>query len=160
MEHSQHSTNPRTDAALSRELYQAYLEELAAITSYSYYRIITQKDLPAAAALFAEISMDEMHHFLHLGELLLSRGVSPAVDVRLRDTPIRILCDRDSHVPVITRRLLTANVAEERKAAANYRRLAERIGAGPNQKMLLEMAAEEEGHADAQEALARRLGAS
>jgi len=162
MEHSQYPSTAGTkgDAALAREIYRAYLEELSAITDYTYARILTEKDLPAAAALFADIAMDEMEHFLQLGRLLQNWCYSPAVDTRVRQAPIRLLCDRDSHVPAVTRRLLVANAAEERRAAANYRALAEKAGAGTAHTLLTQIAAEEEAHADAQKALERRLAGS
>ena len=153
-------TVSRTDRALAREVYRAYLDELSAITSYTYYRILTEQDLPAAATLCSGISMDEMDHFLHLGQLLQKWGVSPAVDTHLREKPIALLADRDSHVPVVVRRILSENARNERKAAANYRSLANATGDSAARSLFLELAHDEESHADAQEALARRLAQS
>ena len=147
----------RMDPALVRDIYRAYLDELAAITAYSYQRILTEQDLPAAAKLLADISMDEMHHFLELGRLLQRWGASPAVDLRLRDRPILLQNDRDSHVPVVTQRLLLSNAAAERASSANYRALAERTGDAAAREMLLSLSRDEQSHANAQEALAKRL---
>lgn len=151
------SSQRRTDHTLMREIYRAYLEELSAITDYTYHAIALDPYFHTVAALLAEISEDEMRHFTALGELLRDHGVSPAVDLRLRQAPIKLEGKSSTEAAETVRQLLSEALADEQQAGENYKRLAAWSRSADMQRVLTAIAADESRHATALSAALGRL---
>ena len=137
----------RRQIGFAQELYRAYLGELADITAYTHYAIVSEGISSAVAALFMELAEAEMQHFAHLGRLLHSLGFSPAVDTRLRDMPIDV--KREAKDIELTQRRVRERIVEEKEGAARYMRLADAAPDTESGALLREIAADEERHAGA-----------
>ena len=137
----------RRQLIFANELYRAYLGELADVTAYTHYAIVSEAISPTVAALFMELAEDEMQHFAHLGRLLYSLGFSPAVDTRLRDTPV----DTKHGEPSvrIPQRHVRERIVEEKQGAENYRRLADIAPTPESAALMRELATDEERHSTA-----------
>lgn len=146
--------------SLMRDIYRAYTEEAAAIFDYTYAKLLLEKDLPAAAELFAAISMDEMRHYEALGRLLRDLGATHALRVSLQGMPYRLLEDADSHAPVIAEQIAKDRLRDEKSAQINYERLAKAATTERVRTTLLALSADEGEHAAALEALQARLARS
>ena len=151
------SSQRRTDHTLMREIYRAYLDELSAITDYTHQAIALDPYFHTVAALLAEISEDEMRHFTALGELLRDHGVSPAVDLRLRQAPIRLDDKKPAQSASLVRQILSEALADEQQAAENYKRLAAWSRSTDMQRVLTAISADEARHTTALTAALARL---
>jgi rubrerythrin len=151
------SSQKRTDHTLMREIYRAYLDELSAIVGYTHAAIAFDPYFHTVAALFAEIAEDEMHHFAALGELLRDHGAPFAVDLRLRQAPIRTEGKSDAERAALVRQLLNESLADEQQAGENYKRLAAWSRNVEMQRLLTAIAADEARHADALSSALARL---
>ena len=147
----------KTAQTLMREIYRAYLGELSAITDYTHKAIVLNPFYHTVAVLFAEISEDEMRHFTALGELLRDHGLSPAVDLRLRQMPIKWEGKSDAELTDTVKRLLSESLADEEQASENYRRLAAWSRSADMQRILTAIAADEARHVTALSAALARL---
>ena len=151
------SSQRRTDHTLMREIYRAYLDELSAIVDYTHAAITLAPRFHTAASLLTEISEDEMHHFAALGELLRDHGASPAVDLRLRQMPIRLEGKSDAEAVSLVKEILSESLADEQQARENYKRLAAWSRSVDMQRVLTAIAADETRHAEAISAALARL---
>ena len=147
----------RTDHTLMREIYRAYLGELSAITDYTHKAIVLNPFYHTVAVLFAEISEDEMRHFTALGELLRDHGVSPVVDLHLRQTPIRLDGKNPAQSASLVRQILSKALADEQQAVENYKRLAAWSRSTDMQRVLTAVSADEARHTTALTAALTRL---
>lgn len=113
--------NPKY-AQLLLEDYAGMASELTAITQYSYHHFVLEDENRDAADLLSCIALVEMHHLEILAETILLLGVDPRYRTIGRSNAERYwdasfvfygtaLCDR-----------LTADVAGEWAAIANYRK--------------------------------------
>ncbi len=151
---------PQESLSLMREIYRAYTAELAAITDYTYAKILLEKDLPAAAELFAAIAMTEMKHYETLGRLLHGLSAPHAPRVCLQGMPYRLLEDADSHAPVVAEQIAKDRLRDEKNAKSNYERLAMAATTEQVRSTLLALSADEGEHAAALEAMQLRLSGS
>ena len=158
MEHI--SPQAKTDHALMREIYRAYLDELSAILGYTTNAIVLIPHFPTVAALFEEIADDEMHHFAALGTALRSHGISPAVDTRIRQVPVRLEGKSEMQIAAFARSTAEEALADEKSAGANYRRLAAWSRDAEIRRTLLDIAEDEQRHTEALAATLARLDRS
>jgi bacterioferritin (cytochrome b1) len=152
--------SPKTDHALMREIYRAYLDELSAILDYTENAILLHPYFPTVAALLQEISEDEMHHFVVLGEMLRDHGISPAVDTRIRQASLPLAGKSPDQIAKIAQGVLEKSLADERSADANYRRLAAWSREDAMRRAFGEIAEDEQRHAEALTTLLARLDRS
>lgn len=140
---------------LANEAARARAGELNSISEYIYLSIVFAEAIPELSKHFEGLAMEEMHHHRALGELILRLGGDPAERSAVRNSGRINLCeDRDSRAPVAAARALKNNIADERRAAENYRRLAliaERCGDLSAAALFSKHAADEERHAYQQE---------
>lgn len=151
---------PQESLSLMREIYRAYSEEAAAIADYTYARLLLEKDLPAAAELFAAVSMDEMRHFETLGRLLRDLGAPHALRTSLQGETYRPMENADPHAPVIAEQIAKDRLRDEKNVQINYERLAKSAVTEQVRSTLLALAADEEAHAAALETMLERLAES
>ena len=113
--------NPR-HAHLLLEDYAGVVSELSAVTQYVYHHFVFEEDFPEIADLLSCVALVEMHHQEILAETIIKLGADPRYWTVEPDNAVRYwdasfvfygtaLCDR-----------LTADVASEWAAIANYRR--------------------------------------
>lgn len=142
---------------LAREVARLRCGELNAISEYMYQSIVFGEALPELTEIFDGIGEQEMHHHRMLGELILALGGDPAERAAVRNSGgIDLSEDRPCRAPVAATRVLRANIADEKSAAAEYRRvadMAERCGQLPAASLLRRIAADEDIHAARQERL-------
>lgn len=142
---------------LASEAVRARAGELNSISEYLYLSIVFAEALPELSAHFERLAMEEMHHHRALGELILRLGGDPAERCAVRNSGrIDLGEDRDSRAPVAATRALKNNVADEKRAAENYLRLAsvaERCGDLSAASLFRELAADERRHAKEQESM-------
>ena len=148
---------PQKNIQLANEAARARAGELNAISEYLYLSIVFADALPELSDYFSKLAMEEMHHHRALGELILRLGCDPAERSAVRNSGRINLCeDRDSRAPVAATRALKNNIMDERRAAENYRRLAqmaERCGDLAAASLFSKHAADETRHAKEQEAM-------
>lgn len=148
---------PQKNIQLANEAARARAGELNAISEYLYLSIVFAEALPELSEFFGKLAMEEMHHHRALGELILRLGCDPAERSAVRNSGRINLCeDRDSRAPVAATRALKNNIIDERRAAENYRRLAqmaERCGDLSAASLFSKHAADETRHAKEQEAM-------
>lgn len=127
------------------EDYAGEVSELSAITQYLYHHIVLEPNFEEVADLLECISLVEMHHQEMLAETILMLGVDPRYyTLSMNDEPQywnatyiyygTSLCDR-----------LTADIASEWAAIANYRKHQQMID-DPYVKNILERIILDEFH--------------
>ncbi|HHV08286.1 MAG TPA: bacterioferritin [Firmicutes bacterium] len=109
-------------ATLLLEDYAGQVSELSAINQYVYHHVVLEPDFEEVADLLECIALVEMHHLEILAETILMLGVDPRYRTIAKNETEQYwdasfvyygtsLCDR-----------LTADIASEWAAIANYRR--------------------------------------
>ena len=109
-------------ATLLLEDYAGQVSELSAINQYVYHHVVLEPDFEEVADLLECIALVEMHHLEILAETILMLGVDPRYRTIAKNETEQYwdasfvyygtsLCDR-----------LTADIASEWAAVANYRR--------------------------------------
>ena len=131
----------------AKDIYRAFTAELGAMTAYVQGAVTLARHLPALTRLFDEIARVEMSHYEQLGQLLLHLGVSPTINARLRQEPIRLGDDLTVAASGLAARMIKEKINEEQNAAEEYRRLAKNAPSKAISDLLLGIAEEEEGHA-------------
>jgi rubrerythrin len=144
---------------LASETARARAGELNSVSEYVYLSIVFAEALPELSEYFERIAIEEMHHHRALGELILRIGGDPAERSAVRNSGRINLCqDKDSRAPIAAARALKHNIADEKRAAENYRRLAmiaERSGDLSAASLFSKHAADEARHAKEQENMLR-----
>ena len=146
------------ESAFLRELALATLDEKAATMHYTHAAILAAADEPAAARLFDELARVELSHYEELGQLLLylDKVLPPAA----RGIWHSVFFAKSPHTgrkkPQSTGVFIENAITDERKAAENYRRLADMATDDVAHKLLLRLSSEELGHATALEGLVSR----
>lgn len=158
MEHISPQTKP--DHALMREIYRAYLDELSAILAYTTNAILLAPHFPTVAALLEEIAEDEMRHFTALGRMLYGHGISPTVDTRIRQSPVRKEEKSEAQQAALARGILEEALADEQSAEASYRRLGAWARESEMRRLFNGLAEDERTHAAALSASLARLSRS
>ena len=147
------------ETAFLRELALAALEEKAATMHYTHAAILAAAEEPAAARLFDELARVELSHYEELGQLLLylDKAFPPAA----RGIWHNVFFAKSPHTgqkkPQDTHVFIKEAITDERKAAENYRRLADMATDDVAHKLLLRLSSEEAGHATALEGLQERM---
>jgi len=141
----------------ARDIYRAFTAELGAMTTYVQGAVTLARHVPALTRLFDEIARVEMSHYEQLGQLLLHLGVSPTINARLRQEPIRLGDDFTVAASGLAARMIKEKINEETSAAAEYRRLAKNAPSEKIRDILLGIAEEEDGHALALSGMLRRF---
>ena len=156
-EYNERACTCRKNVILANEAARARAGELNAVSEYIYLSIVFADAIPEISKYFEKVAMEEMHHHRALGELILRLGCDPAERSAVRNSGKINLCeDRDSRAPVAATRALKNNIADEKRAAENYRRLAlmsERCGDLSAAALFSKHAADESRHAKEQEAM-------
>jgi rubrerythrin len=147
----------RKNIPLACEAARARAGELNAVSEYLYLSIIFADALPELSEYWSHLAMEEMHHHRALGELILRLGGDPAERSCVRNSGKINLCeDCDSRAPVAATRALKRNIADERQASENYRRLAalaDRCGDTAAASLFRKFSADEARHAKEQETM-------
>lgn len=154
-EYNERTCACRKNVILANEAARARAGELNAVSEYIYLSIVFADAIPELAKYFEKVAMEEMHHHRALGELILRLGCDPAERSAVRNSGKINLCeDCDSRAPVAATRALKNNIADEKRSAENYRRLAlmaERCGDLSAAALFSKHAADESRHAKEQE---------
>ncbi|MBQ8356746.1 MAG: hypothetical protein IJX39_02940 [Clostridia bacterium] len=150
----------RESPALIRELTRAMVDEINAITQYTYGQILLQKTLPVVADLFSSIARTEMRHYHGLGGLLHDLGVSHAPNTAIRNTAYTVDTESDPQQLSVARRMLNDRIRDEKNASETYRRLAESAVTEQTRGLLTSLSGDEAGHAAALAAMEKRLAFS
>ena len=139
-----------------QQLRLAAGEELQDIVRYLHDATSLEERYPEVAALFLSLSGNEIEHYKALCRLLRVLGQPFHLQMRMQIPPTEI--EGEDTASVIA--LLTRRMQSERAGEANYLRLADAAGDLKTRKLMLALAAEEAGHAEALSAMAARLGRS
>lgn len=141
--------NPR----LINGVAAARCDELNAISDYVYYSLILAECYPALSELFEKLSMTEMLHFRLLGQVVLALGGNPCVRCRVGGSSVCVpptACD--------VKRLLENAIEGEKKACAEYKRLAAESCCDKSAETIFcRLASDEESHARMLEAALREI---
>ena len=150
-----HHSNSQSNLPLACEAARARAGELNSVSEYLYLSIVFADALPELSEYWNKLAMEEMHHHRALGELILRLGGDPAERCAVRNSGRINLCqDCDSRAPVAATRAIKNNIADERRTAENYKRLAaiaERCGDVSAAALFRKLAADEARHAKEQE---------
>ena len=131
--------NPR----LINGVVAARCDEINTISDYVYYGIILAECYPALSELFERLAMTEMLHFKLLGQMILALGGNPCIRARVGGASV---CTPPTACDV--KRLLESAIASEKKACAEYNRLAaEACGDKFAEEIFCRLASDEDGHA-------------
>ena len=154
---TEHCNHCHKNLPLACETARARAGELNSVSEYLYLSIMFANALPELSDYWNKLAMEEMHHHRALGELILRLGGDPAERCAVRNSGKINLCeDCDSRAPVAATRALKRNIADERNASENYRRLAsiaERCGDVSAATLFRKLSADEAKHAKEQEAM-------
>ena len=144
-------------SAFARDVYRAFLDELQAMTSYVQGAVMLARHLPAVARLFDEIARVELSHYEQLGQLLLTLGITPSVNTRLRQESQRLGLNATAEASFFARRTMHEKIRDEERGAAEYRRLANATAEERERNILLKLAEEEIQHATALRGMLERF---
>lgn len=139
-----------------QQLRLAAGEELHDIVTYLHDATSLEERYPEVATLMLSLSANEIEHYKALCRLLRVLGQPFHLQMRMQIPPTEI--EGEDTASVIA--LLTRRMQSERAGEANYLRLADAAGDLKTRKLMLALAAEEAGHAEALSAMAARLGRS
>ncbi len=134
-------------------LRQSCSEELRDIVTYLHDALDAEEEFPAVGALFATLAKNEIEHYKALCRLMRVLGEPFHLQARLQIPPTGRSGERNGQMIA----LLQKRTAAERMSEASYRRLADAAGSIHTRKLMLALAAEEAGHAEALSAMAERL---
>ena len=134
---------PKKASPLLDSLNEAIAAELTAITQYMWHHVMASGlSAPAVADEFRKASIDEMKHAEHLAERLSYLGGVPTT----KPKPIKMGGD--------LKKMLKDDLNTEHVAIAMYKRMIKKCGDDTTtRRMLEEILADEEGHADQWETL-------
>ncbi len=149
--------NVPQNSVFAKEIYRAFLHELQDVTAYVQGAMTLAAHLPAVARLLDEIARVEISHYEQLGQLLLHLGITPALNTKLRQEPLRLGLDATTGAALLARRMMQEKIAEEQAEESEYRRLAKNAPTKPAADMLLAIAAEEAAHAIALRGMLNRF---
>ena len=154
---TEHCNHCHKNLPLACEAARARAGELNSVSEYLYLSIVFANALPELSEYWNKLAMEEMHHHRALGELILRLGGDPAERSAVRNSGKINLCeDCDSRAPVAATRALKRNIADERNASENYRRLAaiaDRCGDVSAATLFRKLSADEAKHAKEQEGM-------
>ena len=106
------------DPKMVRATEELYVEELYAISAYTYRSLLCDR-----SDLFMDLSKDEMRHFRLLGELILSLGGNPMIRTQIRVEACE-LDRREAYAsPKGCRQMLADSIREEKHAIDRYQTL-------------------------------------
>ncbi len=131
-------------------------EELHDIVTYLHDAVALQEHFGAVSALLCSLAGNEIEHYKALCRLLRALGTPFHLQARMQIPPTELSGEPSQRVNA----LLEKRVALEREGEANYRRLADAAKDLKTRKLLLALAAEEAGHAEALAAMAARISRS
>lgn len=106
------------DLKTARAAEELYLEELYAVSAYTYRSL-----LYGHSDLFRDISMDEMRHFRLLGELILALGGNPVIRAQIRVDVCELDRGEACASPRGIRQMLNDSIREEKRAVDRYQSL-------------------------------------
>ena len=139
-----------------QQLRLAAGDELQDIVRYLHDATSLEERYPEVAALFLSLSANEIEHYKALCRLLRVLGQPFHLQMRMQIPPTEITGEDTASVI----ELLTERMRSERAGEANYLRLADAASDLKTRKLMLALAAEEAGHAEALSAMAARLDRS
>ncbi|MBQ9097838.1 MAG: hypothetical protein IJY50_00205 [Clostridia bacterium] len=144
--------------ALLRELMRSMYDELTAIVDYTYGQILWDSTLKMVAELFAATALTEMRHYLTLGRLLRDLGAPFGLRPTPQGYPTTSLQGECN--PAVAIQMLQERRRDEEAAARNYQRLSAMATDSTAKAVLSTLARDEEEHAAALAAMAKRLAGS
>ncbi|MGM9625575.1 MAG: ferritin family protein [Eubacteriales bacterium] len=137
--------------------YAGHASELTAITTYVYQGILFSANPESgrksdrrrrnAATVLEAAAIDEMHHFRILGTLIERLGCAPKIGVFHRGHN-NFWNSSYTNYECSLEKALEQNIADERKAAEEYRVIADSICHDGIRKILERIAKDEEHHAE------------
>ncbi len=139
-----------------QKLRLACSEELHDIVTYLHDAVATEEQLGAVSSLFLSLAANEIEHYKALCRLLRVMGAPFHLQARIQIPPTEV----PRAIPEDAVQLLTRRVASERAGEVNYRRLADAASDLKTRKLLMALAEEEAGHAEALSAMAARISHS
>lgn len=104
------------DIRFAGALEERYMEELGAVSAYTYRAMVWKRWDARISALFEQLAKEEMLHFRILGELILALGGNPVVQAKLC-VPAIDLCGRGG------RGIFAESIREERRGIDGYQTL-------------------------------------
>ncbi len=112
----------KRDLQLARRLYPHLGHEIVDVSDYTYFSIMFEDFAPKFAELVEKLALDELEHYRILGQLILDLGANPALNIRLRNTPVDLAGDLNTPDQALDemRRLIPILFDAERAAAHEY----------------------------------------
>ncbi len=114
------------DLQLARRLYPHLGREIVDVSDYTYFSIMFEDSAPQFSELVEKIALDELEQYRILGRLILDLGANPAINIRLRNTPVDLAGDLNTPAQALDemRRLIPILFDAESAASHEYALLA------------------------------------